>query len=160
MKIGLALRELHRSENDLAHELFQVSERHKVDHEIYYVARDLAGWSQRHVREIADVAGRYGEELDPVPEGELGLMERLRDKGSELAGRAKLPGLLLLRDLREIYMEAAGVSVDWELLAQAAQGIQHTDLLALAERCHPDTLRQMRWANAKLKESATQVLVS
>ena len=30
----------------------------------------------------------------------------------------------------------------------------------LAERCHPDTLRQMRWANAKLKESATQALVS
>lgn len=30
----------------------------------------------------------------------------------------------------------------------------------LAERCHPDTLRQLRWANAKLKESATQALVS
>ena len=36
----------------------------------------------------------------------------------------------------------------------------HRELLGLAERCHPDTLRQMRWANAKLKESATQALVS
>lgn len=160
MKIGLALRELHRSENDLAQELFQISERHKVDHEIYYVARDLAAWSQHHVREIAGIADRYGENLDHEPEGEFGVMERLRDKGSELVGRAKAPGLLLLRDLREVYMKAAGVSVDWELLAQAAQGIKHTDLLQLAKRCHPDTLRQMRWANAQLKVQATQVLVS
>ncbi|MCM3661271.1 hypothetical protein M3148_09750 [Georgenia satyanarayanai] len=160
MKIGLTLRELHRSENDLAHELIQVSERHKVDHEIFYVARDLAVWSQRHVREIATIAEHYGEKLDHEPEGELGLMERARDKGSELVGRARTPGLLMLRDLREVYMKAAGVSVDWELLAQAAQGIKHVDLLQLAEECHPDTLRQMRWANAQLKVQATQVLVS
>ena len=65
MKIGLVLRELHRSENDLAHELLQVADRHKVDHEIFYLGRDLARWSQRHVTEIAEVAKRYGEDLDP-----------------------------------------------------------------------------------------------
>jgi hypothetical protein len=59
-----------------------------------------------------------------------------------------------------VYIKAAGVSVDWELLAQAAQGIKHADLLDLAKKNHPDTLRQMRWANGKLKESATQILVS
>jgi len=42
MKIGVVLRELHRSENDLAHELLQVADRHAVDHEIYYVGRDIA----------------------------------------------------------------------------------------------------------------------
>ncbi len=31
MKIGLVLRELHRSENDLAHEMLQASEHKKVD---------------------------------------------------------------------------------------------------------------------------------
>ncbi|WP_418606335.1 hypothetical protein [Georgenia sp. SUBG003] len=86
------LRELHRSENDLAHELLQVSDRHKVDHEIYHVARDLAQWSQRHVREIAEIAQRYGEKLDPEPEGESNVAERLIDKGSELMGRAKRQG--------------------------------------------------------------------
>lgn len=160
MKIGLALHELHRSENDLAHELLQASERHKVDHEIFYLARDLARWSQRHVRELAEIGQHYGQDLDPEPEGEVGLAERLREKGSELVGRRGDASLLLLRDLREIYTKASGVSSDWELLAQAAQGIKHTDLLDLAERCHPDTLRQVRWANSKLKESATQILVS
>ncbi|WP_069386224.1 hypothetical protein [Cellulosimicrobium cellulans] len=160
MKIGLVLRELHRSENDLAHELLQVSDRHRVDHEVYHVARDLAAWSQRHVTEIAGIAGDYGEDLDPEPHGESNVAQRALDKASELAGRARTPGLLMLRDLREVYMKASGVSADWEMLAQAAQGIRHTDLLSLAQRCHPDTLRQVRWANAKLKESSTQVLIS
>ncbi|GAA4419178.1 hypothetical protein GCM10023169_09610 [Georgenia halophila] len=160
MKIGIVLRELHRSENDLAHELLQVADRHKVDHEIFHVARDLAEWSQRHVREIAEIAEAYGEQLDPEAEGESGLVGRALERSSELVGRAKAPGLLLLRDLREIYMKAGGVSVDWEMLGQAAQGIKHRDLLQLTKRCHPDTLRQMRWANGKLKESSTQVLVS
>ena len=33
-------------------------------------------------------------------------------------------------------------------------------LLAVAEECHPETRRQMQWAEGKLKESATQVLVT
>jgi hypothetical protein len=160
MKIGLVLEELHRSENDLAHELFLLSERHKVDHEIYHLARDLARWSQEHVRKIAELGKQYGQDLDPEPRGETRLMEKLRETGSELVGRRPEPGLLLLRDLRGVYLKASGVSADWEMLAQAAQGIKHTDLLGVAQACHPQTLRQMKWANGKLKESSTQVLVS
>lgn len=52
------------------------------------------------------------------------------------------------------------MSIDWELLAQAAQGVKDSELVALSKRCHPDNLRQVRWANGKLKESATQILVS
>ncbi|MFT4471154.1 hypothetical protein ACMX2H_14730 [Arthrobacter sulfonylureivorans] len=159
MRIGLVLEELHRSENDLAHELLQASERHKVDHEIYHLARDLARWSQQHVREIAEIGRQYGQELAPEPKDESAWAERMREKGSELLGRRDV-ALLLLRDLREIYLKASGVSTDWEMLAQAAQGIKHTDLLAVAQRCHPETVRQMHWANAKLKESSTQILIS
>ncbi|MFF9753163.1 hypothetical protein ACF1FC_10185 [Streptomyces sp. NPDC014344] len=160
MKIGLLLHELHRDENDLAHELLRVSERHKVDHEIHRVARDLARWSQRHVRTLADIGERFGVRLDPDPVDELKTAERLRDRASELVGRKPQVALLLLRDLREVYIKAAGLSVDWEMLGQAAQGLKDTELLATVQSCHPDTLRQMRWANAKLKESSTQVLVS
>jgi hypothetical protein len=160
MKIGLVLKELHRSENELVHALLHVSERHKVDHEVYYLARDLAGWSKEHLRELAAIAKDYGQDLDPEPADETGLGRKLREKGSELLGREKEAGLLLLEDLREIYLKASGVSLDWEMLAQAAQGIKHTDLLEVTKRCHPETLRQAKWANAKLKESSTQVLIS
>lgn len=160
MKIGLALRELHRSETALAEELYRVAERHASDHEIYHLGRDLAGWSVDHVRRIAEIARAYGEDLDPEPVREGGVTKRLREAASDAVGRSGPPALALLTDLREVYTMAQGVSVDWELLAQAAQGIRHHDLLDLTQHCHPENLRQARWANAQLKESATQILVS
>ncbi|MEU8347941.1 hypothetical protein AB0C74_40140 [Spirillospora sp. NPDC048832] len=85
---------------------------------------------------------------------------RLREESSKLVRHLSSPGLLLLRDLRRVHVQAAGVSIDWEMIAQAAQGGRDTDLLQLVERCHPDTLRQMRWANAHLKQVSAQVLAS
>lgn len=38
--------------------------------------------------------------------------------------------------------------------------MKDTELLKLTKDCHPETLRQMRWANGKLKESAAQVMVT
>ena len=160
MKIGLALEELHRSENDLAHQLLVLSDRHAVDHEIHHLGRDLAGWSQDHVRLIAAIGGKYDVDLDPEPVGDPTVLEKLREGMSDRLGRRSAPALLLLRDLRSVYMDASGVSVDWELVAQAAQGVKDDELLGLAKKCHPDTLRQARWANSMLKESATQILVS
>lgn len=160
MKLGMAIEELHRSENHLAGALLAMSDRHKADHEVFHVARDLARWSQDHVRALAEAGSDFGVELDPQPEGDPGILEKVRQSASDLLGRSSLPGVLLLADLRHIYREASGTSLDWELLAQGAQGARKRDLLELAERCHPQTLRQVRWANGKLKESATQVLVS
>ncbi|HSU00730.1 MAG TPA: hypothetical protein VLJ85_24005, partial [Geodermatophilus sp.] len=75
-------------------------------------------------------------------------------------GRFHEPGLLLVADLRHVHRMAAGASLDWEVLAQTAQAMKDTDLLAVAEQCHPETLRQMRWANSKVKEIAAQVMVT
>jgi hypothetical protein len=108
MKIGLVLRELHRSENDLAHELLQASEHNKVDQEMYHLARDLAGWSQQHIPLIAEAARRYGEDLDAEPESELKIAERVREKTSDLIGHHGEASWLMLRDLRKIYTKASG----------------------------------------------------
>jgi len=156
----MALEELHRSENDLAGELLQASDRHKVDHEIFYLGRDLARWSQEHVRELARIGEDYGLDLDPEPEDDTKLVARVRQKGAELLGRHHDPAVLLLRDLREIHRKAAGVSLDWEILAQTAQALKDKELLALTKRCHPQTLRQLRWANASLKVNAAQIMVT
>ena len=131
-----------------------------VEADYYFAAGDLATWSQGHVRRIAAIGGRYGLELDPEPAGDPSLLRRVRQEVGDRLGRRSAPTLLLLRDLRSLYMDASGVSVDWELIAQAAQGVRDRELLDLASSCHPDTLRQARWANAMLKQSATQALVS
>ena len=160
MKIDLALEELHRSENDLATQLLTVSDRHKADHEVFHLARDLARWSQDHVREIAAIGGKYGLELDPEPDGDPTVLQKMRQGMADRLGRRSAPALLLLRDLRSLYMDASAVSVDWELIGQAAQGVRDRELLAVVTRCHPETLRQATWANAQIKEKATQILVS
>jgi hypothetical protein len=84
----------------------------------------------------------------------------LQQRLSDLVGRRPEPGLLLLFDLRRLHKLAAGTSLDWELLAQAAQAAKDQHLLELAQRCHPETLRQMRWTNAMLKELSPQALAS
>jgi hypothetical protein len=159
-KIGAAIEELHRSENDLAGALLNLSDQQKVDHEIFFVARDIAAWSQEHVRRLAQVGRDYRLDLDPDPEDESSLLARVKQKGAELTGRFHEPTLLLLADLRHIHRMAAGVSLDWEVLAQTAQAMKDTELLSLAQDCHPQTLRQMRWANAKVKETAAQIMVT
>jgi hypothetical protein len=160
MNLGLALEELHRSENHLARRLLAVADRHRTDHEVFHVGRDLATWSQDHVRRLAPFGDRYGVRLDPEPAGEPSPLARLREAVSDRLGRRSAPGLLLLRGLRSLLVDATGVSADWEMVAQVAQGIRDTDLLALAQRCHPQTLRQLKWANSRIKVSAPQILVS
>jgi hypothetical protein len=160
VKLDLALRELHRTENSLTADLLKVADRHKVDHEIYHVTRDLARWSQQHVHELAEIGQRYGLNLKDDPYEDSGLLATVRSKTSELVGRRPEPGLLLLADLRHLHRVAAGVSLDWELLGQGAQAAKDSELLALTKRCHPQSLRQMRWANAMLKVLSPQVLAS
>jgi len=159
-KVGAAIEELHRSENDLAGALLNLSAQQKADHEVFYVARDIARWSQQHVRELARVGHDYGLDLSPEPEDGSRALARLKEKGAELLGRFHEPTLLLLADLRHIHRTAAGVSLDWEVLAQTAQAMKDTELLAVCQDCHPETLRQMRWANAKVKETAAQAMVT
>jgi hypothetical protein len=159
-KVGMAIVELHNCENDLAAQLLQASDRHSIDHEIFYLGRDLARWSQQHVRELARVGGDYDLNLDPEPDDDITLIAKVREKGAELLGRNHDPALLLLRDLREIHRTAAGVSLDWEILAQTAQALKDHELLTLAKHCHPETLRQLRWANASLKVNAAQIMVT
>jgi hypothetical protein len=159
-EIDMAIRELHRSEHKLAVDLLRMADRHKADHEIHHVGRDLARWSQQHVIELARVGRDYGLHLDEEAGDGSGMLAIVEQKASQLSTRHREPGLLLLADLRHLYRDASGVSLDWEVLAQAAQATQDRELLALAKRCHPQILRQARWANAKLKETSAQILVS
>ena len=92
-KVPMALAELHRSENDLAAELLHASDRHKVDHEIFHLARDLARWSQEHVRELARIGRNFGLDLEPEPDDDASMMALIRRRGAELLGRRHDPAV-------------------------------------------------------------------
>jgi hypothetical protein len=158
-KVDLLLRLLHRTELDVAGDLLALGERHKTEHEVYHLTRELAAWSREHARLLAEHADRRGLALKE-DDGDGSPLSTLREKVAELAGRRPEPGLLLLRDLRRMHLDCVGLSVDWEILAQTAQGLKDDDLLALAQRCHPDVLRQARWANSMIKVMSPQIMAS
>jgi hypothetical protein len=159
MKLKLAIRELHRSERKLAHELNVMAARHHSDQDICHLAQDLAGWSRQHLSELAEHGRHYGLRLSAEPRTRA-VTGLLQSRLSGMVRRRPEPGLLLLADLRRIHRLAAGVSLDWELLSQGAQAAKDSELLSLTSRCHPETLRQMRWANAMLKELSPQLLMN
>ncbi|MDF3312021.1 hypothetical protein P3H15_44405 [Rhodococcus sp. T2V] len=159
MKLDLVLRQVHRSEHTLALALSALAARHKADHEIHHVALDLADWSQDHLRRLAAAGTRYGIDLNPDPSTEA-LTTPVQEELGELLGRRPEPALILLMDLRHLHRVTAGVSLDWELLAQGSQATKDKDLLALTQRCHPQTLRQLRWSNTLLKVLAPQTLAT
>ncbi len=157
-KLAATIAQVHRSERDLGLMLLRAGERHRADHEMFHLCRDLAGWSRDHQRRLARIGAARGLRMkDDLPQ-RLRLLQWLRLRTGTVAGRRQATALLLLRDLRAIHLRAAAASVDWELLAQAAQAKKDQELLTLATECHPQTLRQLRWANARLKESAPQAI--
>ncbi|MDQ0797841.1 hypothetical protein [Streptomyces sp. B1I3] len=157
---ALVVRALHHGEEHLARRLTAVGERHRTEHEVHHVSADLAAWSREHVQRLADIAGAYGLDLDGPAEPGRGPVPAPRETVTGTAGRWSAPGLLLLRDLRDLHLDAAENSVHWEMLAQVAQASRDSGLLELVSSCHPRTLRQMRWSNTMLKNLSPQILTS
>jgi hypothetical protein len=163
--IALILRALHHGERSLERHLLVVAERHRTEHEVHHVAVDVARWSREHAARLAEAGRAHGLDLsapgeESTPAGASGPLAALREKTAELLGRRPEPALLLLHDLRELYLAASDNSLHWEMLAQAAQAANDSELLALASACHPQTLRQVRWANTLIKTLAPQALTS
>jgi len=164
MRIATVLRDLHRDEEELADTLIRLAEDHGADHEVRHLARDLSHWSTRHVREIAAIAPTFGEQLEPPPQSDRAVEEAVQESTARSAlgngQRSSETELVMVRALRDVYLRAASVLTDWEMVGQAAQAIVADDLLELATRCQGEAKRQMAWANAKIKEISTQALVS
>lgn len=108
------LSDLHRGEHDLAQELLATSDRHRTDHEVFHVARDIRQWSIEHAQRIADLTvSRYDTTLRSEHHPAQHLIGRIRDKAAETLGRQPQPGLLLLHDLSGIYLMASHNSLYW-----------------------------------------------
>ncbi|NEE01523.1 hypothetical protein [Phytoactinopolyspora halotolerans] len=159
-KVNALLRIVYGAENNLARRLRAIGDRHSSDHEIYHVSRDLAGWSEEHARLLAGHARERGYELGGADRRIPRPWHILRAKAGELTGRRPETGLLAVWDMRKLHLDAVGLSLDWEIVGQTAQALKDEDLLALSTRCHPDTLRQARWANHMVKTLSPQAMAS
>ncbi|MEU6328532.1 hypothetical protein ABZ851_14820 [Streptomyces sp. NPDC047049] len=161
--IKIILRTLHHGERNLAEGLTTAAQRHRAEHEVHHIGNDLATWSKQHVQRLSETAADYGLTLDGLSDAapsDSVFATLIRNKASEAVGHRPEPGLLLLRDLRQLHLAAAENSLHWEMLAQAAQATKDDRLLSLSSTCHPQTLRQMRWTNTLIKTLSPQILTS
>ncbi|MFE1316316.1 hypothetical protein [Kitasatospora phosalacinea] len=156
--VEAVLRTLHDGELALRDDLLAAAEEHAAEHEFHHVATDTARWSAEHARLIAATAAARDLHLPADPDTPA--LTRLRRKAAEdLTPRPDgLPDLL--EALTALHLAAGRNSLHWEMLAQAAQAGRDGELLELASRCHPQTLRQMRWTNTLIKTLAPQLLTA
>jgi hypothetical protein len=165
-----AFQRLHTDEVALAAHLTHLGEQHRSEHEIHHVTRDLLIWSQDNLALIQELAEQHGigffadsdEHPPAVPSPQTRRPSPSVPGEQEPTRTEQQPpnGLRLLDDLRIAHLLAAAVSLSWELLAQYAQARHEMEMLRLTARCHPRTLRQMRWANTMLKTHSPQALTA
>jgi hypothetical protein len=84
----------------------------------------------------------------------------LRRKSSELLSRSEAPGLLLLSDLRELYLSAQGAELAWTVLGQAAKVARDQELVAVASAGAEGAVRCVKWLRTRIKEAVPQILAT
>jgi hypothetical protein len=160
-KIGFALRELYEAEEELADEYVKVGERLAAEHEVWYGCKRFAQQCHLHAETLRRLAARFEEDLPPADDAEVGetTTAALRHKLAEALGRRPESGLLLLRSLRQLYLQAHEVSFHWIIAGQLAQATHDHDLLTLVDELHRETLTQIKWLKPRVKEASPQALV-
>jgi hypothetical protein len=158
MNMNKAIEDVHDAEAELAKLLRVTGERHASEADIYHLAHTLARRCAEHLRALAPSAERYGakpapDDVDASP----GLLETLRRKSAEVVGHSEAAGLLLMADLRELYLAAQHAELAWVVLLQAAKAKRDAGLIAVVTRCHEEAEMCGKWLRTRIKEAAPQV---
>jgi hypothetical protein len=106
-------------------------------------------------------AAALREKQLPPPDESVGetTTAALRHKLAEALGRRPESGLLLLRSLRQLYLQAQEVSFHWIITGQLAQATRDHELLTMVDELHRETLTQIKWLKAQVKQASPQALV-
>jgi hypothetical protein len=157
----ILLQQLHESETHLAKEFRRVATREAVEQDVYYLGHRMATMCDSHAEKLRAVGERHGADLDPPEDSSaIGkLLGSLQHTASEMVGRNPDAGLLLLRDLRELYLMAQEASIHWIALGQVAQAVRDPDLLGLVSELHTETITQIKWLKTKIREATPPILV-
>ena len=159
MNVDRAIDDVLEAESDLADELRRVGERHAADSGVYHVAATLAARCADQAALLEQHAVRYGAgEASPGDGGAA--LERVRRMASEVLGKTAVSGMLLLADLKDLYLSAHRTELTWVVLVQAAKAARDEELVTAAEKGREEAERRWKWVRTRVKEAAPQVLVA
>jgi hypothetical protein len=158
MNMNKAIEDVHDAEAEVAKRLRVTGERHASESDIYHLGHTLARQCAEHLRALAPFADRYGAKPAPDDvEASPGLLETVRRKTGEVVGRSESAGLLLMMDLRELYLAAQHAEIAWVVLLQAAKARRDAELIEVVTRCHEQAEMCGKWLRTRIKEAAPQV---
>jgi hypothetical protein len=161
MKLERLIEEVHDQETALAKQLRKATERHAADHDVYHIGHAQARACAQRIEQLAGPAERYGvTKLTPPADHSTTLVEDVRHTAADLLGRAKPTGLLLVADLRKLYLTAQATELAWVILSQSAQAARDAALLAAARSGQEGVTVCAKWLRTRIKEAAPQVYVA
>jgi hypothetical protein len=161
VKLHLALDDVQRAEMALSTALRRLAEHHATEHDVYHLGHALAEQCAEHVVKLRPFLERYQAKAVDVDEASsTSIMESLRRRAAAAVGRVEIAGLVLLRDLRETYIAAQLVEIDWTILQQAAKAVRDPELLAVVTMCHEQAEHTAKWLRTRIKVGAAQVLAT
>lgn len=163
MKLDVAIEHAQDAECDLFDELTTIAERHAADSDVYHVAKTLASRCASQLELLLPHADRYGAPgrtiTEPTAQGP-DVLERARRLASEMLGKHELTGMLLLEDLRALYLTAHGAELAWVVLEQGAKAARDAELIAATKKGREEAERRWKWVRTKVKEASPQLLVA
>lgn len=162
MKLGLAVEGLAEAELALADDYRKLGELHAADHDVFHQSRTFAKQCATHAERLRPIVERYGR--NAPGNGEPGLWESVmgavRRRASETIGRRPESGLLLVQDLRDVYLSAQETYLTWVIVYQGAQAARDRELLQISGECQLETELQVKWALTQLKVVSPQALTA
>ena len=117
--------------------------------------------TDKDLRRLAPFADRHGASGGGRSVADsTGVVETVRRRSGDLLGRSKASGLLLLKDLRALYLSVQAAEIAWVILVQAAKAARDSELLDTASSCHQEAETRGKWLRTRIKEASPQVLVA
>jgi hypothetical protein len=161
-RAGLLFDQLHDAEVSLAADYRKVGERHAPEHDMWHNCHTFARQCEARAADIRLAGERYGKYLSQPHEVEAirSLAAHARRAVADLVGRRPATGLLLLGDLRHLYLAAEEANVHWLMLGQVAQASRDARLLEVVEMLHRQLLSQIKWLKSQIKEATPQILLA
>lgn len=158
MKVDRAIAEVRDAEQDLARHLLRFAERHAAEHDLYHTGHALAHECAALLSDLAPFAEQYGAAPpDLHAASSLGVFEQLRRAGSNVVARSEAAGIVLMGDLRRLYLAAQDAELAWVVLNQVAQAVRDGLLHDTVLHGHERAEARGKWLRTRIKESAPQV---
>jgi hypothetical protein len=161
-KVGGLIERLHAAEIDLADDYRTVGERHAADQDVFHLCHQLAEQCAARAARLRAIAERFEVDLhEPADKPTIDwLLSTARRAVSGLVAHRPETGLLLLRDLRQLYVAAEEIDFYWIMFGQVAQALRDADLLGEVNDMHKQLLTQVKWLKTRAKEATPQALVA